>query len=112
MAGPETPSTSETIKPAAEGSTLAPFRYATFTVLWLATVVSNVGVWMQNAAAGWLMTGLTPDPFLVSLVQVATSVPMFLFALPAGALAVIVDRPPLLLSIHLSAAPLVPPLSS
>jgi hypothetical protein len=62
MAGSETPSTSGTIKPAAEGSTLAPFRYATFTVLWIATVVANVGVWMQNAAAGWLMTGLTPGP--------------------------------------------------
>jgi predicted MFS family arabinose efflux permease len=100
MAGPETHSTNETIKPAAEGSTLEPFRYATFTVLWIATVVANVGVWMQNAAAGWLMTGLTPDPFLVSLVQVATSVPIFVLALPAGALADIVDRRRLLIAVQ------------
>src|SRR6266567_4947467 len=97
MADPETPSTSETIKPAAEGSTLAPFRYATFTVLWIATVVSNVGVWMQSAAAGWLMTTLDPDPFVVSLVQFAATFPMFLFALPAGAIADIVDRRHLLI---------------
>jgi MFS family permease len=100
MAGSETPSTSETTKPAAEGSMLTPFRYATFTVLWIATVVANVGVWMQNAAAGWLMTGLTPDPFLVSLVQVATSVPIFALALPAGALADIVDRRRLLIAVQ------------
>jgi len=47
---------------------------------------------MYSAASGWLMTSLDPDPFIVSLVQVAATLPMFLFALPAGALADIVDR--------------------
>ena len=47
---------------------------------------------MYSAASGWLMTDLNPDPFIVSMVQVATTLPMFLFALPAGALADIVDR--------------------
>ncbi|MGY3609441.1 MULTISPECIES: MFS transporter [unclassified Bradyrhizobium] len=68
------------------------FRHTAFTVVWIATVVSNVGTWMYNAASGWLMTGLDADPLSVSLVQVATSLPMFLFALPAGALADIVDK--------------------
>jgi MFS family permease len=81
-------------------SAWAPFRHLAFTVLWIATVVSNVGTWMQNAAAGWLMTSLAPDPFMVSLVQVATSLPLFLFALPAGALADIVDRRRLLVVIQ------------
>ena len=61
-------------------------------MLWIATVVSNIGSWMQNAAAGWLMTSLNPDPLIVALVQVATTLPIFLFALPAGALADIVDQ--------------------
>ncbi|WP_028167764.1 MFS transporter [Bradyrhizobium elkanii] len=68
------------------------FRHTAFTVVWIATVVSNVGTWMYNAASGWLMTSLNADPLSVSLVQVATSLPMFLFALPAGALADIVDK--------------------
>jgi Transmembrane secretion effector len=34
----------------------SPFRHAAFTVLWIATVVANVGSWMYNAASGWLMT--------------------------------------------------------
>ena len=82
----------------------SPFRHPTFTVLWIATVVSNIGTWMQNAAAGWLMTGLNPDPLIVALVQVATSLSMFLFVLPAGALADIIDRRRLLIVIQVASA--------
>jgi predicted MFS family arabinose efflux permease/quinol monooxygenase YgiN len=68
------------------------FQHRTFTVIWTATVVSNIGTWMYNAASSWLMTGLNVDTLMVSLVQVASTFPMFLFALPAGALADIVDK--------------------
>jgi MFS family permease len=47
---------------------------------------------MYTAASAWLMTSLAPDPVTVSLVQVAASLPIFLIAIPAGALADIVDR--------------------
>jgi MFS family permease len=70
----------------------SPFRHAAFTVMWIATVVSNIGGWMYSAASGWLMTSLDASPLIVSLVQVATTLPLFLFAVPAGALADIVDR--------------------
>src|SRR6266849_5681507 len=78
----------------------APFRHATFRLLWTATVVANIGTWMYNAASGWLMTSLDPDPLIVALVQVATTLPMFLFALPAGALADIVDRRRFLIAVE------------
>ncbi|MGE5522648.1 MAG: MFS transporter [Rhodospirillaceae bacterium] len=68
-----------------------PFRHSAFTVIWIATVVANIGTWMYSAAAAWLMTTLNADALMVSLVQVASTLPMFLFALPAGALADIVD---------------------
>jgi MFS family permease/quinol monooxygenase YgiN len=70
----------------------APFRHPVFTVIWIALVIANVGTWMYNAASGWLMTSLDPDPLIVSLVQVATTLPIFLLAIPSGALADIVDR--------------------
>jgi MFS family permease len=73
-------------------SARAAFRHRAFTVIWIATVVSNIGTWMYNAASGWLMVSLNGDALLVSLVQVATSLPMFLFALAAGALADIFDK--------------------
>src|SRR5438477_3779777 len=69
-----------------------PFRSRVFRVIWTATVVANIGSWMYNAAAGWLMTSLDADPLSVSLVQVATGLPMFLFAIPAGAIADIIDK--------------------
>src|SRR5580692_210615 len=89
------PASSETLvdsPPPPAASAWAPFRHRTFTVIWVATVVSNVGGWMYSVACGWLMTSLDPNPLTVSLVQVANSMPMFLFAIPAGALVDIVDR--------------------
>jgi MFS family permease len=80
----------------------APFRHPVFTVLWTATLVSNIGGWMYNAATGWLMMSLDTDPLVVSLVQVATSLPLFLLALPAGALADIVDKRRLLIVIEIA----------
>jgi MFS family permease len=72
-----------------------------FTLLWVAIVVSNVGTWMHDLSAGWLMATLTPSPVLVASVQAATTLPVFLFALPAGALADIVDRRRLLLIVKI-----------
>ena len=76
-------------------------HYRVFRFLWIATVVSNVGSWMYSAASGWLMTSLDPSPLVVSLVQVATSLPLFLFALPAGALADILDKRRLILALEI-----------
>jgi MFS family permease len=58
----------------------------------MASVISYVGTWMQNVGAGWMMTQLTMSPLMVSLVQAATTLPVFLVILPAGALADMVDR--------------------
>jgi MFS family permease len=73
-------------------SALSSLREPLFRSLWTAAVVSYTGSWMQNIATGWLMTSLTTSPVWVSLVQVALSLPVFLIALPAGALADMVDR--------------------
>ncbi len=70
----------------------APFRHPAFAVIWTATLVSNVGGWMYSAACGWLMTSLNPDPLFVALVQAASTLPICLFAIPAGALADIFDK--------------------
>ncbi len=75
-----------------EHSALAPLHEPLFRSLWIAAVVSYTGSWMQNIATGWLMTSLTHSPMWVALVQVALSLPVFLIALPAGALADMVDR--------------------
>lgn len=87
MTAPDTP-------PPARG----PLNFPIFRALWIATIISNVGTWMHDVGAAWLMTSLSPSPLLVALVQAATTLPMFLLALPAGAMADIVDRRKMLLS--------------
>lgn len=78
-------------------SVFAPFRHRVFAVLWIATLISNIGTWMFNVTSGWVMTELSPSPLMVSMVQAATALPIFLFALPAGALGDLFDRRKLLL---------------
>src|SRR5262245_34103696 len=81
-------------------SAWSPLQNAVFRGIWIASIASNIGTWMQDVGAGWLMTSLTSSPSLVALVEAADSVPVMLLALPAGALADIVDRRRLLLAVQ------------
>src|ERR1051326_5409034 len=76
----------------ATSSAWAPFASRAFCWLWLANIVNSLGTWIQNTASGWIMTDLAPSPIMVSLVQAAAQLPVFLLALPAGALADLMDR--------------------
>lgn len=87
-----------------KSSPWSPFGHRAFAVLWVATVVSNVGTWMHDVGAGWLMTELSSSAVAVAGVQAATTLPVFLFALLAGALADILDRRRLLIFVNLLAA--------
>src|SRR5258708_29031870 len=78
-------------------SAWSPLHQSVFRALWIASVVSNIGSWMQDVGESWLMTSLTPSPVLVALVETAGSLPVVLVALPAGALADVGDRRRLLL---------------
>jgi MFS family permease len=67
------------------------FGHLAFTVILIASSISAVGAAMFDTASSWLMTGLNPNPLMVSAVQVATMAPLFLLTIPAGALADVVD---------------------
>src|SRR5207302_2156264 len=75
-----------------------PLSHPVFRALWIASLISNVGTWMQNVGAAWAITSLSPSPLMVALVQSATSLPVLVVGLPAGAVADIVDRRRLLLA--------------
>src|SRR3954463_8440980 len=79
-------------------SGFAPLKHPLFRKLWTASVVSNLGTWLQEVAQAWLMTSLTSSPLVVSLVQASDSLAVFIFSLPAGALADMVDRRRLLIA--------------
>lgn len=78
----------------------SPLKNKTYAVLFLATVVSNIGTWMHEVGASWKMTEMTQDPAMVALIQTAISLPIFFFALPAGAMADLFNRKSLLISVN------------
>src|SRR6201986_2795659 len=76
----------------ATASAWRPLRGQTFRDLLIANVFSDVGAFMQSVGAAWLMVSYGAGPLYVALTQTASTLPFFLFALPAGALGDIVDR--------------------
>jgi predicted MFS family arabinose efflux permease len=82
---------------ALSASPWAPLRIGIFRALWIASVASNIGSWMHLIAASWLMTSLTTSAALVALLSTAGALPSFALALPAGALADVLDRRRLIL---------------
>ena len=74
-----------------------PLRTPIFRQLLAADVVSDIGTFMQGVGSAWLMVSIGASPLLVALTQTASTLPFFLFALPAGAIGDIVDRRTLIL---------------
>ena len=83
--GPDSP------KPAADGIT-APLRHALFRRIWLASLLSNLGLLIQGVGAAWAMTQMTASADKVALVQTALMLPIMLISMPAGAIADMHDR--------------------
>jgi MFS family permease len=78
-------------------SGLSPFGYSLYRAFWFAALFSYIGAAMYDVAASWLMTSLAPNPVFVSLITTASTLPIFIFALPSGALSDIFDRRNILL---------------
>ncbi|WP_386065743.1 MFS transporter [Tahibacter sp. UC22_41] len=70
----------------------APLQHPAFRSLWLAILVGNIGTWIHDVAAAWIMAETTGSPLMVAAVQSATTLPVVLLAIVAGTLADIVDR--------------------
>lgn len=88
---------SESTKPLKTGSPLDLLENSTYRMLWSATLVSNLGTLVQTVGAGWMMTSIATSPVQVALVAASNTLPVMLFALPAGALADSFDRRKLML---------------
>src|ERR1700754_3498943 len=76
---------------AADGLT-APLRHSVFRRIWLASLLSNLGILIQGVGAAWAMTQMTSSADKVALVQTALMLPVFLISMPAGAIADMHDR--------------------
>jgi MFS family permease len=76
---------------AADG-VIAPLRHAVFRRIWLASLLSNLGLLIQGVGAAWAMTQMTSSADKVALVQTALMLPIMLISMPAGAIADMYDR--------------------
>ncbi|WP_202839160.1 MFS transporter [Luteimonas saliphila] len=70
----------------------SPLTQPTFRMMWLAVLIGNIGTWIHDVSAAWVMADNTGSPFMVAAVQSATTLPVVLLAVFAGTLADIVDR--------------------
>ncbi|MBY4733094.1 MFS transporter [Cupriavidus pauculus] len=84
--------------------TFAPLAQPTFAVLWVATILGNVGSFMRDVASAWLATDLSSSPAAVATIQAAATLPVFLLAIPAGVLSDILDRRRFLIVIQIGLA--------
>src|ERR1700741_1837451 len=73
-------------------SSFTALRNPVYRTLWLASFLSGPCVAAHDCAATWVMSKLSPSPIFLSLMSTVASLPFFLFTLPAGALADIIDR--------------------
>jgi MFS family permease len=73
-------------------SVAAPLRHAVFRRIWLASLLSNLGLLIQGVGAAWAMTQMTSSADKVALVQTALMLPIMLISMPAGAVADMYDR--------------------
>lgn len=77
---------------AASDSIVAPLRYPVFRRIWIAGLMSNLGLLIQGVGAAWAMTQMTPSKDMVALVQTAAMLPTMLISIAAGAIADMYDR--------------------
>lgn len=75
-----------------------PLSLPRFRALWIASVFSNVGGFIQSVAAAWLMLELTGSPVWVSAMAASTTLPLLFLSLPSGALADLANRRNVLLA--------------
>jgi predicted MFS family arabinose efflux permease len=76
----------------ATDSIAAPLRHPVFRRIWLASLVSNLGILIQGVGAAWAMTQMATSADKVALVQTALMLPIMLISMPAGAIADMHDR--------------------
>lgn len=70
----------------------APLRHPVFRRIWLASLLSNLGLMINGVGAAWAMTQMTSSADMVALVQTALMLPIMLLSLAAGAIADMYDR--------------------
>ena len=100
MTDTSTSSTPAVTGAAPSASALGPLRIALFRALWIASLVSSIGGWMQTVGAQWFLVEHHSDAAIVALIQTASAAPFLLLGIPAGVLGEFVNRRTLLIIVQ------------
>ena len=99
MTNPASTTTNET-PAAADAGAFAPLKVRLFRALWIASLISSIGGWMQTVGAQWFLIENHSDAALVALIQTASAAPFLLLGIPSGVLGEFVNRRTLLIVVQ------------
>ncbi len=78
-------------------SVWSPMKISIYRSFWICAFLSNLGTWIQDVAASWVMTHLSTSPLIISLLSFTGSLPVLFFSIPSGYLSDLGHRRKLLL---------------
>jgi MFS family permease len=79
-------------------SVWSPLKNNIYRSFWICAFLSNLGTWIQDVAAGWMMTHLNTSPLVIALLSFATNLPIVLLSIPSGYIADLGHRRSVLLT--------------
>lgn len=65
-------------------SVWSPLKISLYRSFWICAFLSNLGTWIQDVAASWVMTHLSTSPLVISLLSFTGSLPVLFLSIPAG----------------------------
>lgn len=68
-------------------SVWSPLKISVYRSFWICAFLSNLGTWIQDVAASWVMTHLSTSPLVISLLSFTMNLPMVFLSIPAGFIA-------------------------
>ncbi|MDZ4677389.1 MAG: MFS transporter [Oligoflexia bacterium] len=77
-------------------------NHQTFLAVWIATLLSNIGTWMENVGQGWVVATETHSAFRVGLLSFSQFAAVTMLAIPAGIFADIFDRKKIIISAQIA----------
>ena len=72
--------------------TFAALRHRNYRLLWIGTLISQTGDWMDQIALNWLVLQVTGSPAYLGLVNLFRGTPILFFALLGGVAADRIER--------------------
>ncbi|MBV2169509.1 MAG: MFS transporter [Bdellovibrio sp.] len=78
-------------------SVWSPLKISVYRSFWICAFLSNLGTWIQDVAASWVMTHLSTSPLVISLLSFTSSLPVLFLSIPAGYVADLGHRRKILL---------------